>query len=174
MSGFTIPLGVIHNIEALCRSFLWVQGGNAQERCRISLDDVGRPIMAGGLGFRRLATWNHAFLAKHLWKIMSKCPSLWILWIAWINMHCLRVHVHVPWSKVVWLKGYIPKACNVYMDGDLEPSSDSRPPYLGERNARLFRKNTRSMDALLKDVKEVVIARMAWKDRIRINDRNEA
>ncbi|KAJ9536521.1 hypothetical protein OSB04_un000273 [Centaurea solstitialis] len=38
-----------------------------------------------------------------------------------------------------------------------------------ERNARIFRKNSRSMDAILKDIKTVVDARMAWKQRRFLN-----
>ncbi|KAJ9557021.1 hypothetical protein OSB04_011635 [Centaurea solstitialis] len=101
MSVFAFPVGVLHTIEGLCRNFLWAQGADAKGRCRIAWNEVCKPVLEGGLGFRRLVIWNRAFLAKHLWEILEKRNSLWI---AWVNQHCLRgksiweVTIRTDWS----------------------------------------------------------------------------
>ncbi|KAJ9536614.1 hypothetical protein OSB04_un000215 [Centaurea solstitialis] len=101
ISVFTLPSGIVHSIEALCRNFLWAQGESARGKCRIAWNDICRPVNSGGLGLKRLAIWNKAFLAKHVWEILIKRSSLWI---AWINAHCLKdrpiwdVVVRPDWS----------------------------------------------------------------------------
>ncbi|KAJ9544003.1 hypothetical protein OSB04_023710 [Centaurea solstitialis] len=65
----------------LFRSFLWGQGDDARGRCKISWDVVCQPIQSGGLGIRRLSTWNRALVSKHIWDILSNRNSLWVSWI---------------------------------------------------------------------------------------------
>ncbi|KAJ9542089.1 hypothetical protein OSB04_028595 [Centaurea solstitialis] len=39
------------------------------------------PIASGGLGFKRLGVWNRAFIAKHVWDLLTHRNSLWVNWI---------------------------------------------------------------------------------------------
>ncbi|KAJ9561549.1 hypothetical protein OSB04_006709 [Centaurea solstitialis] len=81
MAIFLFPSAVVHSLEALCRDFLWAQGNSSKGKCKIAWDLVCRPLENGGLGFKRLATWNRALLAKHVWDIATNRNSLWVRWI---------------------------------------------------------------------------------------------
>ncbi|KAJ9544912.1 hypothetical protein OSB04_024619 [Centaurea solstitialis] len=104
MSVFILPSGVIHELEALFRNFLWAQGGNAQGKCRLSWDSVCRPIHCGGLGIRKLSIWNRALVSRHLWDIATKRASLWV---DWIHLHYIRngtvwnINVKPWWSWLI-------------------------------------------------------------------------
>src|SRR5581483_7339208 len=82
MAVFLFPSAVIHELEALCRDFLWAQGGSSRGKCKVAWSVVCRPVSCGGLGFRRISTWNRALLAKHLWDICTIRSSLWVAWVA--------------------------------------------------------------------------------------------
>lgn len=78
MQTTLIPTGVITNMEKLIRGFLW---GNTdrEKRCHlIRWDTVTRSKENGGLGIRKLAEMNIAFLAKLGWRLMFEEDSLWI------------------------------------------------------------------------------------------------
>ncbi|KAJ9536330.1 hypothetical protein OSB04_un000493 [Centaurea solstitialis] len=103
MSVFLLPSGVIHELEALFRKFLWAQGESAQGKCKLSWDVVCQPIDKGGLGIRRLATWNRAMIAKHLWDITSDRQTLWVRWIKWHYLHGGSVWTAVPRPSWSWI-----------------------------------------------------------------------
>ncbi|KAJ9536697.1 hypothetical protein OSB04_un000082 [Centaurea solstitialis] len=81
MAIFLFPSAVIHSIEALFRDFLWAQGNSSKGKCKVAWELVCRPLRNGGLGFKRLTTWNRALIMKHLWDILTNRESLWITWI---------------------------------------------------------------------------------------------
>ncbi|KAJ9536699.1 hypothetical protein OSB04_un000084 [Centaurea solstitialis] len=87
MAVFLFPSSVIHELEALCRDFLWAQGNSSKGKCKVAWDSVCKPISCGGLGFKRLATWNRALLTKHVWDICANRNSLWV---SWISLFCIR------------------------------------------------------------------------------------
>ncbi|KAJ9536532.1 hypothetical protein OSB04_un000284 [Centaurea solstitialis] len=89
MSIYVLPSGVVHELESCFRDFLWTQGSSSKGKCKIAWNVVCRPINSGGLGFKRLALWNRAFLAKHVWDILCRRNSLWVNWI-W--RYCIRNH----------------------------------------------------------------------------------
>ncbi|KAJ9536012.1 hypothetical protein OSB04_un000818 [Centaurea solstitialis] len=82
MAVFLFPSTVIHELEALCRDFLWAQGNSSRGKCKVAWDAVCKPISCGGLGLRRLAAWNRALLSKHLWDMCANRNSLWVMWIS--------------------------------------------------------------------------------------------
>ncbi|KAJ9535204.1 hypothetical protein OSB04_un001715 [Centaurea solstitialis] len=82
MAVFLFPSTVVHELEALCRDFLWAQGNSSKGKCKVAWDVVCRPTSCGGLGIKRLAVWNRALLSKHLWDICSNRNSLWVSWIS--------------------------------------------------------------------------------------------
>ncbi|KAJ9536741.1 hypothetical protein OSB04_un000126 [Centaurea solstitialis] len=60
MAIFLFPSGVLHELERLCRDFLWAQGDPSRGRCKVAWSLVCRPQNCGGLGFRRFSVWNRA------------------------------------------------------------------------------------------------------------------
>ena len=61
---FTIPTHVANKIEKLQRDFLW---GDSKIHL-VGWDKICAPIANGGLGIRKLTTFNKALLAKWLWR----------------------------------------------------------------------------------------------------------
>ncbi|KAJ9541737.1 hypothetical protein OSB04_028243 [Centaurea solstitialis] len=86
---FVLPSAVTHELESCFRDFLWAQGDSSKGKCKISWDMICRPIACGGLGFKRLGVWNRAFIAKHVWDLLTHRNSLWVDWI-W--RYCIRQH----------------------------------------------------------------------------------
>ena len=62
LSLFTIPTHVANRIEKLQRDFLW----SDSKTHSVGLDKVCVPIANGGLGIRKLITFNKALLGKWL------------------------------------------------------------------------------------------------------------
>nr|XP_043625583.1 uncharacterized protein LOC122597008 [Erigeron canadensis] len=78
---FALPSRVIHEIEQMMRNFLWSQGSVKRGASKVAWEDVCLPKEEGGLGIRRLATFNTALLSAHIWSIISLKESLWVRWI---------------------------------------------------------------------------------------------
>ncbi|KAJ9536731.1 hypothetical protein OSB04_un000116 [Centaurea solstitialis] len=81
MAVFVFPSCIIHELEACFRDFLWSQGEQAKGRCKVAWHLLCKPKEAGGLGFRKLTTWNRALIAKQLWDIVANRNTLWVMWI---------------------------------------------------------------------------------------------
>ena len=70
---FTIPTYVANKIEKLHRDFLW---GDSKFH-PIGWDKVYVPIANGGLGIRKITTFNKALLGKWLWRFGKEEDRLW-------------------------------------------------------------------------------------------------
>ena len=73
LSLFTIPTYVANRIEKLHRDFLW---GDSKTHL-VGWDKVCRPIANGGLGIRKLTTFNKVLLGKWLWRFGKEENRLW-------------------------------------------------------------------------------------------------
>ena len=73
LSLFTIPTHVANKIEKLQRDFLW---GDSKTHL-LSWDKVRLPIANGGLGIRKLTTFNKTLLGKWLWHFGIEENRLW-------------------------------------------------------------------------------------------------
>ena len=73
LSLFTIPTYVANKIEKLHRDFLW---GDSKYHL-IGWDKVCAPIADGGLGIRKVTTFNKALLGKWLWRFGKEEDRLW-------------------------------------------------------------------------------------------------
>ena len=73
LSLFTIPTHVANKIEKLQRDFLW---SNSKIHL-VGWDKVCAPIANGGLGIRKLTTFNKALLGKWLWRFGKEEDQLW-------------------------------------------------------------------------------------------------
>ena len=70
---FTIPTHVANKIEKLQRNFLW---GDSKIHL-VGWDKVCAPIANGGLGIRKLTTFNKALLGKWFWRFGKEEDRLW-------------------------------------------------------------------------------------------------
>ena len=73
LSLFTIPTYVANKIEKLQRDFLW---GDSKTHL-VGWDKICAPIANGGLGIRKLTTFNKALLGKWLWRFGKEEDQLW-------------------------------------------------------------------------------------------------
>ena len=114
MAIFLFPSAVIHELEAVCRDFLWAQGDSSKGKCRIAWDSVCRPSMSGGLGIKRLSVWNRALISKHIWDLITHRNSLWVTWISRQYLHSTslwNIRQRYKWSwvfrKILTLRDHI-------------------------------------------------------------------
>ena len=73
LSLFTIPSHVANKIEKIQRDFLW---GDSKVHL-VGWDKVCAPKANGGLGIRKLTTFNRALLGKWLWRFGVEETCLW-------------------------------------------------------------------------------------------------
>ena len=73
LSLFTIPTHVANKIEKLHRDFLW---GDPKTHL-LGWDKMCMPMAKGGLGIRKLTTFNKALLGKWLWRFGVEENRLW-------------------------------------------------------------------------------------------------
>ncbi|KAJ9539210.1 hypothetical protein OSB04_031943 [Centaurea solstitialis] len=81
MGVFLLPSVVVHELEALFRDFLWAHGSSSRGRCKVAWTDVCKPKECGGLGLRRMTTWNRALVSRNLWDIIANRDTMWTNWI---------------------------------------------------------------------------------------------
>ncbi|GJW40181.1 hypothetical protein Tco_0066026 [Tanacetum coccineum] len=79
-SVFMLPTHVLLDIEQIMRGFLWCQGKMRNGKA-VAWEVVCLPKDEGGLGIRRLESFNKALMTTHIWKLLSRKESLWVQWI---------------------------------------------------------------------------------------------
>ena len=76
MSCFNLPITLCHEIEALIWKFFWGQHGDAWKINQVKWQDLCKPKLHGGMGFKDLSWFNDALLAKHIWRHLHDHQSL--------------------------------------------------------------------------------------------------
>lgn len=81
-----LPKIVFHEIESICKNFLWrgpsLQAGGAKNAWKT----ICRPAKEGGLGIRSLYIRNKALSLKHVWSQTAGDRSIWSCWVR-ANLH---------------------------------------------------------------------------------------
>lgn len=77
MQSTKLPRSTCDDIDRMSRRFLW--GGDEDRRKvhLVSWQNVTKPKMEGGLGFRSMRQVNAAFLAKLGWRLLAEPDALW-------------------------------------------------------------------------------------------------
>lgn len=81
MQCIPLPKRVIHNIEAIFRSFLWTGGETICRKSPIAWHNVCTPRNQGGQNIISINEWNQAYMINLLWNLSGKRVSLWIKWV---------------------------------------------------------------------------------------------
>lgn len=70
-----LPKKVLHQINNICRSYLWHGDPDNNAPGNVNWDRVCRPEKEGGLGVCNLYIWNLAAVGKIAWHISTKQDS---------------------------------------------------------------------------------------------------
>ena len=78
MQCYKIPCRVTDKLDSIHREFFWKNSRSDKGLPLIAWDKICRPKMLGGLGLRKSAAVNTAFLAKLAWKFLTQPDNLWV------------------------------------------------------------------------------------------------
>ncbi|GJW11619.1 hypothetical protein Tco_1577446, partial [Tanacetum coccineum] len=92
-SVFIIPSRLLLELEQVMRGFLWCQGELRKGKAKVAWEAVCLPKVEGGLGIRRLEDFNKALISSHIWHLLMRKETLWVLWI-----HSYKLHGRSFWD----------------------------------------------------------------------------
>ncbi|GKC76205.1 putative reverse transcriptase domain, reverse transcriptase zinc-binding domain protein, partial [Tanacetum coccineum] len=75
-SVFILPSRILLDIEQLMHGFLWCQGNMRRGKAKVAWEAICLPKHEGGLGIRKLHTFNKALMTSHIWRLISLKESL--------------------------------------------------------------------------------------------------
>ncbi|KAB1205646.1 hypothetical protein CJ030_MR7G017818 [Morella rubra] len=83
-----LPEGVINQVSAILRSFLWKGSELGKGGVKVAWKDVCLPKEEGGLGLCDVANWNRASMLKHIWNLFRDTNQS--IWTNWVRAYLLR------------------------------------------------------------------------------------
>lgn len=78
MQTLRIPTAVIKEMEKIIRRFFWAEVDGTKHMHFLAWDRICQAKNRGGLGIRRLAQMNTAFLMKLGWALLTEPNKLWV------------------------------------------------------------------------------------------------
>lgn len=78
ISFFKLAIETFKEIEKNIRRFFWGQGDDERKITWVGWQKITRTKHNGGLGFRELAIFNQAMLAKFAWRFINEPEKLWV------------------------------------------------------------------------------------------------
>ena len=76
MNCFKLPIGLCEELEGLIMRFWWGQRGDRWKIHWVRWEELCKPKGEGGMGFKDLALFNDALLAKKAWQLLQNKNSL--------------------------------------------------------------------------------------------------
>ncbi|GAV90977.1 hypothetical protein CFOL_v3_34377 [Cephalotus follicularis] len=87
-SSFLLPAKVMTECERILRRFLWGGNGSVFKQSLVKWANVCLPWQEGGLGIKRMKTWNQALLLHQIWNLLNGHS----LWAHWCKLNLIRKH----------------------------------------------------------------------------------
>ncbi|GMJ10780.1 hypothetical protein like AT3G24255 [Hibiscus trionum] len=78
MQATMLPKGLCHEMERIIRRFVWGGGRENRSISLVSWENMRKPLMDGGMGFKDLSVQNNAFLMKVGFEILTQPSKLWV------------------------------------------------------------------------------------------------
>ena len=78
MQCFQLPSAVSNNIDRISREFFWKSSTQDKGLPLVAWNKICKPKQTGGLGLRKIAAINQAFLTKLAWKVYTDHKSMWV------------------------------------------------------------------------------------------------
>ena len=78
MQCYKLPARVTDQLDQINREFFWKNASSAKGMPLVAWDKICRPKQLGGLGIRKTAAVNIAFLAKLGWKFLTQPENYWV------------------------------------------------------------------------------------------------
>ena len=109
LSLFTVPKTVAGRLERVQRNFLWGSSKECFKYPLVAWEKTCLPLELGGLGIRKLVSFNQALLGKWLWRYSHEANHLWWRVIAmkhgegkgrWSTKVCTRAHRCGLWRNI--------------------------------------------------------------------------
>lgn len=76
MSCFKLPMSLCKQLQSILTRFWWDASPEAKKICWVSWQTLTKPKNVGGLGFREIAQFKDALLAKLSWRLLKDPSSL--------------------------------------------------------------------------------------------------
>ena len=78
MQCYRLPSKITDQLDSINRGFFWKNSKSEKGLPLVAWDKICRPKILGGLGLRKSAAVNTAFLAKLVWKFLTQPENFWV------------------------------------------------------------------------------------------------